>query len=132
MSDETYDGWKNHATWCVNLHLSNDRPLYNEALSLATVISGAAESDENIAEGIWTVDEARRFRVADAFKDWVTDELCGDYFHSCAVAADDLRLGIPDEPRLLIQDLIGGYLADVDWNEIADAWIEQVRDQVTT
>jgi len=38
MTDTTYEGWSNRATWLANLWLSNDRSLYDDALR--TVATG--------------------------------------------------------------------------------------------
>lgn len=34
MNNEKYNGWTNHATWLVALHIDNDETLYNDALEL--------------------------------------------------------------------------------------------------
>jgi hypothetical protein len=34
MSDSSYNGWTNYPTWAVNLWLSNDEPLYREAVEI--------------------------------------------------------------------------------------------------
>jgi len=120
---ETYNGWKNHATWCVNLHLSNDEPLYREALA-RTEEAVTYANDNADAHPNWTHAEGQRYSVADMLKDWV-EEMFEAHFdgpYQYPVRRDDHH----DEPRLLIQDLVGGYLSDVDWYEIADSWIEQV------
>ena len=113
MTNETregsYNGWTNYPTWCVNLWLGNDQGLYNEALDLTRE---TLESDHPTST-VWTVEESQRFNVADKLKDWVTDAL-----------TPDLGASFP-------ADLLGWALAHVDWNEIADSWIESVRDQVT-
>lgn len=121
-SEDTYNGWKNHATWCVNLHLSNDEPLYREALArTADTIANPPHESE-----YWNAEETARYNVADMLKDWI-EELCdaplfrtrgGDWGEGANM----------DEPRLLVWDLVTGYLADVDWHEIADAWIESANE----
>jgi len=103
----TYNGWKNYPTWCVNLWLSNDEPLYREALERVRCCS-----DDLEVPSYFTQEEALRFSVADTFKDWVTDELAPDLGASFAA------------------DLLGYALGEVDWHEIADAWLETAAEAV--
>ena len=105
--DQTYNGWKNYPTWCVNLWLANDEPLYRAALGrTADVLAGEHPTSE-----YWTVEESHRFNVAAMLKEWVTDDL-----------APDLGASFP-------ADLLGWALSHVDWDEIADAWIEMAGEQ---
>ena len=97
MEDASYNGWANYPTWCVNLWLSNDEGLYNEALARAR--SPLAAPGDRIA-------------VADEFKTWVRDELAPDLGASFAA------------------DLLGYALDQVDWFEIAVAWLEMVGEVV--
>lgn len=97
MTDETYNGWKNYPTWAVNLWLSNDEGLYNEARELTAVC---------VERG----DDLIRVRVADVLRDWVRDDLAPDLGASFAA------------------DLLGYALDQVDWFEIADAWIESASE----
>lgn len=101
---ESYQGWANYPTWAVNLWLANDEGLYNAALELAREVL----EDEHPTSPYWTVEESRRFNVADRFKEWVTDDLA------------------PDLGATFAADLLGYALGEVDWHEIADAWIESV------
>ena len=109
MTDETYNGWTNYPTWAVNLWLSNDEPLYREALERTRE---TIEDAHNYPTQYWTDDENRRFKTADMLKTWVTDELA------------------PDLGASFASDLLGYALGEVDWNEIADAWIENVKETV--
>jgi hypothetical protein len=104
--DTTYNGWKNYPTWCVNLWLSNEEPLYLEALARTREIL----EDKHPSTDVWTVDESRRFNTADMLKSWVRDELA------------------PDLGASFGEDLLGYALDQVDWHEIADSWIEQASD----
>jgi len=93
MSDETYNGWSNYPTWCVNVWLANERPLYEET---------RYRVDAMMDEG--------RVAVADAIKGFVVDEL------------------VPDLGASVAANLLGFALASVDWFELADAWLEDVRE----
>lgn len=55
MSDNTYNGWVNYETWCVNLWLTNEQGTYN---ALQEIIKGAKDSD---------------FAKADELKDFVNE-----------------------------------------------------------
>ncbi len=110
--DETYNGWSNYPTWAVNLWLSNDRALYEQAREMAGQAAYDAPEDDNVSDGIWTVQETARFRLADTFKEWVVDDLS------------------PDLGATFAADLLGYALGEVDWHEIADAWLEDVSAEV--
>lgn len=107
-TDTTHNGWKNYPTWAVNLWLANDEGLYNEALERVAEVAGVTESTSDY----WTLEESHRFNTADMLKDWVSDELAPDLGASFAA------------------DLLGYALGEVDWHEIADAWLESVRESV--
>ncbi len=109
MSDtQGYNGWKNYPTWCVNLWLSNDEGLYDETLAL----TAETLASDHPTSPYWTVEESKRFGVAETLKSWVTNALARD-------------LGASFEA-----DLLGWALDHVEWHEIADAWIETAQDQV--
>jgi len=106
---DAYNGWKNYPTWAVNLWLGNDQELYNATLEIVGQGLTYADDHPNVPS-IWTQDEANRFAVADALKTWVTDELA------------------PDLGASFASDLLGYALGEVDWEEIANAWLD-ARDQ---
>ena len=116
MGTDTYNGWTNRATWLVNLHLSNDHGLY---LHTREVVA------EGWAHGIDT------FGTVAA--DWPTVDLEPEGFARRG-AADALRALVDDladvtgsdASALLVSDLIGTALADVDWLEIADGWLDDL------
>jgi hypothetical protein len=111
-AEEGYQGWTNYPTWCVNLWLGNDEGLYSEVVAKAEYAVIYADGHPNIAAGIWTETETRRFVLADDLKQWVTDELA------------------PDLGATFAADLLGYALGEVDWHEIADSWIESAAEQV--
>jgi hypothetical protein len=106
--DQTHNGWKNFPTWAVNLWLENDEGLHNATREIVGNVAQEARTADQVVDGIWTVEQATRYNVADALRTWVQDELAPDLGASFAA------------------DLLGYALDEVDWDEVADAWIEQV------
>jgi hypothetical protein len=105
--DKTYNGWSNYETWCVNLWLSNDEGTYRHCRSLAREAVNGAEDSSQVRDGIWTIEEATRFQLADALKDFL-----GELNPLSAQAS-------------VFSDLINAALCEVDWHEIADAFLEE-------
>ena len=100
--DQTYNGWKNYPTWAVNLWLDNERDTYERFRLTAQNVKATIDKDENVVNGIWTPEEAAKFRLADWAKEWVTEELA------------------PDLGATVAADLLGYALGEVDWVEIAE------------
>ena len=98
MSENGYNGWSNYPTWAVNLWLSNDEGLYHATLDIVESAKGRDEADNDAASVTG--------RLADRLKSWVSDELA------------------PDLDASFAADLLGYALEQVDWREIADAWLE--------
>src|SRR3990167_3763363 len=78
VEDTTYQGWANYPTWCVNLWISNERILYEEAKAKAEYAKVYADDHPNVNAGIWTEEECVRYVLAEDLKSWVTDELAPD------------------------------------------------------
>jgi hypothetical protein len=102
--DTTYNGWGNYPTWCVNLWLSNEESLYNEARELVSAPVDLLGSESSLV--YVEPDRRRRIAAAERLKSWVRDDLAPDLGASFAA------------------DLLGYALDDVDWFELADAWLE--------
>src|SRR4030095_4150752 len=99
-----YNGWTNYPTWAVNLWLSNDEGLYNTTREM---VAATVESEhEAETEETWTR-QSPRHAVGEVLKDWVCDELA------------------PDLGATFAADLLGYALGQVDWDEIANAWLEE-------
>lgn len=98
-STENYNGWKNYPTWAVNLWLSNVEGLYNETFAMA---------ERAIEAGAEGTTDTPRADLADALRDWVAEML-------------------PDLGASFAADLLGYAVDRVDWHEIAEAWLSDVR-----
>lgn len=103
--EQGYNGWTNYPTWAVNLWLSNDEGLY---LYMSAIV---AETLDNTRHNDHPDALPARLAIADITKDWVRDELTPDLGASFAA------------------DLLGYALDQVNWLEIADAWIETAGEQ---
>lgn len=100
MTDEGYNGWTNYATWAVDTWLSNDQGLYHATLDLTRdAISSAHDASGEIG------------RTARALQEWVTNVFA------------------PDLGATLWADLLGSALANVNWVEIADHWVKDVKEE---
>jgi len=99
MTDTTYNGWTNHATWLVNLHLDNTYVMTDELLTTAGEMM---ENDYPVAD------------LADHIKGLIEEWIDP----ACPNAG-------------LAQDLISGYLSEVNWREIATHYIEAAKEEVS-
>lgn len=118
MSDNTYNGWTNYATWGVALVLDNDEGTYNEVNERAASLSRNVDLHPNVMSGIWSREDAIRFDLAEHVKDF-TEELCG---------LGGEAYGLP-EPSMMAQQVIAAGLADVDWQEIADHYLSALAER---
>lgn len=91
----TYNGWKNYETWAVGLWIDNEEPTSEHKNELVL------QSRANPAQAWW---------LAGQIKDWVQ-----------GWTASDL---LPNKEASLTSDLLGAALSEVDWDELAKAWIE--------
>lgn len=89
MSEKEYNGWSNHATWLVALHLDNDQYVYK-------CIRELARQSETV------------YGLADEIKEYAK-YLVESYF-------EDLDNSVAG---CFASDLAGSYLCDCDFVEIA-------------
>ena len=106
VSQEPYDGFPNYQTWCVNWWLTNDREVSQRCRDLVIQATNIVREASHILVGIGTTAEATRNLLA--------DELCElvDEFNPVA------------DQTTLFSDLMGTALGEVDWHEIADAFLK--------
>ena len=102
MSDETYNGWKNYETRNVNLWLDNEEWMYRDLVRLTKRAIVGNEDDPAEA----------------------TDELTTALGHYVRERWEDNGAQFGD---LAASD--GDSLANVDWEEIASAWVETWIDE---
>lgn len=102
-----YNGWSNYSTWDVHLWLTNDQGTYNLCRELARESVEEASTCSQIEEGIWTEVQARRFLLADRLRDHI----------------DEINPLVGEAS--LFSDLLGAAIQDVDWHEVADAFLEE-------
>lgn len=108
-TDDTHQGWANYATWAVHLWLSNDQGTWEFCRDMAREAVEDAEECDQVNEGIWTQEQARRFMLADRLKDYLAE-------------SNPLN----DHPSAFA-DILGAVLDDVNYAEIADALLEDLE-----
>lgn len=119
MTDETYNGWANYETWAVGMYLNGNYDGPGTYYAAVETVRAAIEDIEHPTSEYWTVEQSYRFTVAEALKDMVEE-----YTNPHTIDDDH-----PD-PQLhpLVSDLLNAALSSVDWDEIADAWIESAQE----
>jgi hypothetical protein len=110
MSNDTkgYNGWTNYETWCVHLWLTNEEPSYRYWREEAARHRKEARTCSNVREGIWTIELAEGAGLASQLKSEIGD-------------------ASPIEEASLFSVLLGAALSEVDWHEIADAFLEELE-----
>ena len=110
MTDEKgYNGWKNYETWAVGMYLDGNYTssvTYEDAIA---VVESVLSQNHPTSE-YWTVEQSMQYTVENALEQFMEDELesegIGGFWHDCATS----------------------FLSSVDWREIAEAWIANVRE----
>lgn len=103
---KTYNGWTNYETWAVNLWLQNDQGTANYWRDEARRHCEEAPKCEQVEDGVWTVEQAAKFNLAGQLKDEIED-------------------GSPITKASLFSDLMNAALGEVNWNEVAEALLEE-------
>lgn len=105
MNYKEYNGWTNYETWCVHLWLTNDQETDSYWRENAESFFVPDEKHD-----VFTPSESARYRLADTLKNQITD----------AAQVDELQ-------GTMYQDLLGAAISEVNWPEIANAFLEDVQ-----
>lgn len=98
-----YQGYKNYETFSVTTALDNDQALNNMVNAWVEELKG--DTHEEVTEGVWTADEALKFKLADQIKEWVMNER--------------------PELESPLSELLGSAIDNVDWIQVATNFIER-------
>lgn len=101
VEEKGYNGWKNYETWAVKLWLDNDRASYEYTREMVDYARTHADDHPNVNSGIWSVEEAVRFSLADQLRQEVEENM-------------------PDLGASMYADLLNASMSEVDWDEIAE------------
>lgn len=112
LDDTTHNGWANYETWAVGMFLDGNYTGEGTYLSVLEITRSALEQAQEHAERMDVSMVGTGF-VADALKEYVSDRIGEE--------TDDLANGIAS-------DLLGAALDSVDWRELADHKIEEVKE----
>ncbi len=102
----TYNGWTNYETWNVALWMDNDQGSQEYWLERAKECLDDAETNSS-----FTKEENAAFALEDALK---------DYFE------EQNPIGTNSD---MYADLLNAALREVNWYEIAENYIKDVKDQ---
>lgn len=102
VKDTTYQGWANRQTWGVALWIDNKEPLYRQRRSMTQDAWDDNENEDDREEQ----SEAARIQLGNALADWVEGMA-------------------PDLGGTLYGDLLTWALSSVDWDELADSWLNE-------
>jgi hypothetical protein len=107
LADARYNGWTNYETWAVHLHLTNTESSQNYWREKANECKAEAPTCQQVEANIWKPEEAAGFLLADALK-------------------YEIEEGNPiAEATSLYSDLLAAAISEVDWLEIAKAFLGQ-------
>lgn len=109
MEEQGYNGWTNRETWATALHIDNDQGLIESALDYART-EGKEHSDGDFLDA--------RNCLAESLEGWITEDL---------LTLENISGNHP--LWLMLTDI--GSLYRVNWRELAEHYLDQVKEEVT-
>jgi hypothetical protein len=106
MTTEKYNGYRNYETWAVALWLSNDEASDRYWREAARSAKRASLNCGPVREGVWSAERAPCYLLSEQLEEEVTG-------------------GTPELGPNLFSDLLDAALAEVDWREVANAFLEE-------
>lgn len=105
-----YNGWSNYETWAVNLWMDNDQGTQEYWRDQARELWPAAKAEPDAP---LTSSETARMQLAAMLQD-AHDENMPEAINNAISGT-------------VYADLLNAALGEVDWHEIADAWLENAE-----
>ena len=109
MQEEGYQGWKSYETWAVALWIDND--------------AGSYEYWREVARECW--DDATRGEVNSIRHEGVRHDAT---ITLAQRVQEELTDGVPLTEPSMYSDLLSGALAVVDWFEIAEKLLADIKE----
>ena len=109
QNEKQYNGWTNYETWATALWLDNDEGTQSYWREATQDARENAPMLSQVTENIWTVEQAARYSLADRIKEEVSE-----------------GTSVTEEASLYA-DLLGAALQKVNWQEIADHWLNDAE-----
>jgi hypothetical protein len=108
MEEKKYNGWKNYETWAVVLWLENEQASAEYWREQAEEHCRTAPRCRQVLQGYWSAEEAATFNLADQIK-------------------EELENASPLPDAGLFTDLLNAALWEVDWQEVAESFLEEFK-----
>ena len=108
MEEQGYNGWSNRETWATALHIDNDQALLEIALDYA----------RQEIEGHDKGEEINSYYLGQTLEGWITEDL---------LTLENISGNHP--LWLMLTDI--GSLYRVNWRELADHYLDQVKEGVS-
>src|SRR5262245_41764338 len=115
QKDTTYNGWKNYETWAVNLWMTNDQGSDSYYRQMASEIWNAEPDTHATTKPVFTREEQFCIDMSERLKDEFEEgknDLLEQSKRECSVWAD----------------LLNAALSEVDWHEIAEHYLDDVKE----